>query len=83
MQVRIVKLKSAELNFVDLVKVSSPVLQIQHQALPGWIGNSEYRKITGATRKTASRDLDDLVEKGVLQRAGEKRGTRYFLSRKK
>jgi predicted HTH transcriptional regulator len=49
----------------------------------GWIANLEYRKITGATRKTASRDLDDLVEKGVLQRAGEKRGTRYFLSRKK
>jgi predicted HTH transcriptional regulator len=49
----------------------------------GWIGNSEYRRITGVTRKTAARDLDDLVEKGVLQRVGQKRGTRYFLSRKK
>lgn len=34
-------------------------------------------------RKTAARDLDDLVEKGVLERLGEKRGIYYVLVGKK
>jgi len=34
----------------------------------GSITNAEYRKPVGVTRKTASRDLDDLVGKGVLDR---------------
>lgn len=45
----------------------------------GSINNAEYQKIAGLTRKTATRDLDALVEKGVLKRIGEKRGTIYVL----
>ncbi len=45
----------------------------------GSISNFEYQKIAGVTRKTAVRDLDSLVEKGVLKRIGEKRGTIYVL----
>jgi len=42
--------------------------------------NSEYRKATGAIAKTAARDLDELVEKGILRREGAGRGVRYSRS---
>lgn len=47
------------------------------------ITNSIYQKLTSVIRKTAARDLDDLVEKGVLERLGEKRGIYYVLVGKK
>ena len=43
----------------------------------GRITNSEVQKLTGATRKTASRDLDELVELNLLERKGKGRGTHY------
>lgn len=49
----------------------------------GRITNSDYQKIAGVTRKTAVRDLDALVAKGVLERVGEKRGSHYVLARGK
>jgi predicted HTH transcriptional regulator len=49
----------------------------------GRIANSEYQQLTGATRKTAARDLDELVTKGVFKRVGEKRGSHYLLTGKK
>jgi len=49
----------------------------------GRISNSEYQKLTGAARKTAARDLDDLVEKDILVRLGEKRGSHYVLAGRK
>lgn len=49
----------------------------------GRIGNADYQRVTGATKKTASRDLDDLVSKGVFERSGTTgRGTHYVLGRK-
>jgi predicted HTH transcriptional regulator len=45
------------------------------------ISNAECQNITGATRKTVSRDLDLLVTAGLLIRVGERRGTYYVLSR--
>ena len=41
------------------------------------ITNSEYRELTGCTRPTAKRDLDDLVGKRVLTRSGSGRGAHY------
>jgi len=49
----------------------------------GKITNSDYQQITGASRKTSTRDLDSLVEKNVLLRVGEKRGSHYILAGKK
>jgi len=49
----------------------------------GRITNSEYQQLTGSTRKTATRDLVNLVEKGILVRLGEKRGSNYMLAGKK
>ncbi len=49
----------------------------------GRIANSEYQQLTGATRKTAARDLDELITKDVFKRAGEKRGSHYLLTGQK
>jgi hypothetical protein len=47
------------------------------------IGNVEYQKLTGAIKKTTSRDLDDLTQKGILTKVGVTgRGTYYCLARK-
>ncbi len=47
------------------------------------ISNAEYQQLTGTARKTAARDLDELVAKEVFTRVGEKRGTHYVLAEKK
>ena len=45
--------------------------------------NAEYQRLTAATRKTATRDLDDLVGKGLVERVGTTgRGVYYVLARK-
>ena len=44
------------------------------------ITNIEYRNAVGTTSKTAARDLDELVTKGILIREGAGRGVRYVLS---
>ncbi|MCD5416138.1 hypothetical protein LR032_03420 [Candidatus Bipolaricaulota bacterium] len=49
----------------------------------GRIANSPYQDLTGVSRKTAARDLDDLVQKGVLMRIGERRGIYYVLTTRK
>jgi len=49
----------------------------------GKITNSEYQEHVNVTRKTATRDLDRLVEKGVLERVGTKRGAHYVLAKRK
>ena len=51
-------------------------------ALVSLIANvaENYITITGASRATATRDLQDLVAKGALTRTGERRYTRYWLN---
>ncbi len=46
----------------------------------GGLSAENYLKITGTSRATATRDLQDLVEKGALNRTGERRHTRYWLN---
>ena len=43
------------------------------------ITNADHRALAGVQRKTAARDLDGLVSLGVLERTGERKGTRYVL----
>jgi ATP-dependent DNA helicase RecG len=45
--------------------------------------NLEYQSITKVMRKTAARDLSDLVTKGVVKRVGAGRGVYYVLSQKR
>lgn len=44
------------------------------------ISNEEYQQLAGTTKRTASRDLANLVERNIFERIGETgRGTRYRL----
>jgi len=45
----------------------------------GRIANRDLQQLTGVVRKTAARDLDDLVSKGILARRGSGRGVHYVL----
>jgi Fic family protein len=45
----------------------------------GGLSAENYISITGTSRATATRDLQDLVEKGGFTKTGELRHTRYFL----
>lgn len=46
----------------------------------GGLSAANYISITGASRATATRDLADLVEKGVLVASGTLKSTRYALN---
>jgi len=59
------------------------VQAVAHVKRHGKISNSDYQQLAETTRKTAARDLDGLVVKGVFQRVGEKRGSHYMLAGKK
>ncbi len=45
----------------------------------GGLSAENYIAITGTSRATATRDLQQLVEIGALTRSGERRHTRYGL----
>lgn len=45
----------------------------------GGLSAENYIKIAGTSRATATRDLQDLVQKDALAKTGELKGTRYFL----
>ncbi|MBI1335895.1 MAG: DUF4062 domain-containing protein [Phycisphaera sp.] len=56
---------------------------ISYVKIEGRIGNLEYQRITGAIKKTATRDLDDLVAQDLLAKVGTTgRGVHYVLARK-
>lgn len=46
----------------------------------GGLSANNYLRITGTTRATATRDLQNLVEMGAFTKTGERKYTRYFLN---
>lgn len=46
----------------------------------GKITNSDYQKLCNVSERTALRDLDDLINRDVIKKEGEKKGTYYELS---
>jgi hypothetical protein len=44
--------------------------------------SGRYQELTGISRQTASRDLEDMVKKGILNRYGDRRGTFYGKAKK-
>src|SRR5690606_14188131 len=50
------------------------------EGFTGGLSVKNYLANTGASRATATRDLQDLVEKNILTRTGELKSTRYFLN---
>lgn len=68
----------AELNLNERQKKVLAIARKERQ-----MTNARYQHITGTTRATAKRDLEDLVGKGVLVRSGAGRGTSYDIPRKR
>lgn len=64
-------LNDRQLNVIALIK--------QQRKLT----NSEYQKVTGASRATSKRDLEDFVDRGILVPKGKGRGAYYELSKKR
>jgi len=56
------------------------ILREGPEGFRGGLSAGNYVTITGASPATATRDLAQLVEKGVLTRTGELRHTRYFIA---
>ena len=50
------------------------------EGFKGGLSAENYIAISQTSRATATRDLQDLVEKGALTKSGELRYTRYFLN---
>ncbi len=50
------------------------------EGFKGGLSAENYISMTGAVRATATRDLQDLVDKGVLIRTGALKSTRYHLN---
>lgn len=61
-------------------KVVERLFRAGPEGFTGGQSAENYLAITGTSRATATRDLQDMVEKGVLHRTGERRHTRYWLA---
>lgn len=61
-------------------KVLIRMLNEGPEGFKGGLSAKNYVAIARTSTATASRDLADMAERGVLARTGEKRGTRYHLS---
>ena len=55
------------------------VKAIEYLKLNTSITNKEYQSLFDITDRTALRDLGDMVTKGLVQKKGEKKGTKYLL----
>lgn len=61
-------------------KVIARLFKAGINGFQGGLSAENYLSITRTSRATATRDLQDLVDKGALTRTGERRHTRYFLN---
>lgn len=60
-------------------KALARMLKDGPDSFPFGINAEKYISITGTSRATATRDLQDMVEKGIFIREGELKATRYHL----
>ena len=61
-------------------KAVDRLLEAGKDGFEGGLSNAKYRRMTKAAKVTASRDLADLVQRGIMIRKGEGRATRYDLN---
>ena len=61
-------------------KVVARVFQEGIEGFKGGLSAENYLSITGTSRATATRDLQDLVERRALKRTGQLRHTRYQIN---
>ena len=70
---------TAQMNARQL-KVINRMFKEGLDGFKGGLSADNYLRITGTSRATATRDLQDLVKNGVLIKKGERRYTRYYLN---
>jgi len=63
-----------DLKLTDRQKTAVTLVKVKKQITSG-----EYREHTGVEARTATRDLNELVKKGIFSRHGDKRGACYTL----
>ena len=61
-------------------KVIKRLFEAGPQGFIGGLSADNYTKIARTSASTATRDLGDLVEKGLVTKTGELKGTRYWLN---
>lgn len=61
-------------------KVVARIFREGMEGFKGGLSAENYLSITSTSRATATRDLQDLVEKGILIKTGELKSTRYHLN---
>lgn len=61
-------------------KVIERIFREGPDGFKGGLSAENYIAITGTSRATTTRDLQDLVEIGALSRTGDRRHTRYWLA---
>jgi Fic family protein len=61
-------------------KVLARIFQEGMEGFKGGLSAENYISITGTSRATTTRDLQELVEKGILLKTGELKSTRYHLN---
>jgi Fic family protein len=62
------------------VKLLNRMFKEGPEGFSGGLSVKNYISITSASRATATRDLQELVEMGALYKTGELKGTRYYLN---
>lgn len=70
---------SKQLNERQL-RVIKRLFDAGHEGFQGGLSANNYQTIAKASASTATRDLQDLIEKQILLKTGALKGTRYFLS---
>lgn len=61
------------------LKVLNRLFEAGIEGFEGGLSAEKYVSITATSKATATRDLQELVEKKILVRTGELKGTRYYL----
>lgn len=61
-------------------KAVARLMREGQEGFKGGLSADKYIRITGASRATTTRDLQELTEKGALTRTGTLKSTRYYLS---
>jgi predicted HTH transcriptional regulator len=59
------------------------LLAVKYVKSHGRITNADYQQVTGSIRKTAVRDLNALIEKGIIERKGVMKSAHYVLKERK
>ena len=67
-------------RLLDNVKrIAALVTELNFIEDHGFINNQQYSQITTRAKATRSKDLQELVKKGILERKGKTRGTYYII----